>query len=175
MDLLYISFGAPVAPQGPVALQQPLPPLKHHQSQPMAATVATAVIADDERRLVWNGPPLPPARVPDGVSPVASVGSSTDSIMLDLVVAAKQDDSIEAQWELAGRLFRLLTLGTKVPQMVFKLTCCHHRQFRLLPSRLSPTRADSVIEEVVTHVLLLTGDRHAHTCDLYGMKHLFAL
>ena len=75
MDLLNVSFLAPAAPQGPVAFQQPLPPLKRHQPQPMVPLQQQQPMMNADQ--FGMGPPLPQARVPEGVSPAASIDPST--------------------------------------------------------------------------------------------------
>ena len=102
MDLLNVSFSAPAAPQYPVAFQQPLPPLKFHQTQPMAPLQQQQLQKPMmNAELFGTGPPLPPARVPDGVSPAAYIDPST-ALCQTLIIAAKQDDLIEARWELVA-------------------------------------------------------------------------
>ena len=77
-DLLNVSFGAPAAPQGPVALQQTLPPLEYHQPQTMEP-----LQEQQQQQPVMNaepfgmGPPVPHARVPEGVWTAASIDPST--------------------------------------------------------------------------------------------------
>ena len=74
-DLLNVSFGAPAAPQGPGVSQQSLPPLEHHQPQIMAPQQEQQPIKNaDPFRM---GPPLPLARVPEGISPAASIDPAT--------------------------------------------------------------------------------------------------
>ena len=74
-DLLNVSFGAPAAPHGPVASQQSLPPLEHHQPQIMAPQQEKQPIKNSDPFRM--GPPLPLARVPEGISPAASIDPAT--------------------------------------------------------------------------------------------------
>ena len=103
MDLLNVSYGAPAAPQGPVAFQQPLLSLQLHWPQPMAPLQQQ----HQQQQPMMNvdpfgiGPPLNPRVFPKASRQLLL------SILLQYYtgqtsIAAKQDDSLEARWELVA-------------------------------------------------------------------------